>query len=71
MSLGLEGCAGRIEAIVYAEVMSSVSWQAHTEDLPAETPPEREITMLIPIKPGSKPPHQAPYRVPPGVDATI
>jgi len=29
VSLGLEGCAGRIEAIVHAEVMSSVSWQAH------------------------------------------
>ncbi len=28
------------------------------EDLPAESPPEREITMRIPIKPGSKPPHQ-------------
>ena len=41
------------------------------EDLPAETPPEREITMRIPIKPGSTPPHQAPYRVPPGADATI
>ncbi len=34
-------------------------------------PPQREITMQIPIKPGSKPPHQAPYRVPPGADATI
>jgi len=41
------------------------------EDLPAETPPEREITMRIPIKLGSRPPHQAPYRVPPGADATI
>jgi hypothetical protein len=41
------------------------------EDLPAETPPECEITMRIPIKPGSRPPHQAPYRVPPGADATI
>ena len=27
--------------------------------------------MLIPIKPGSTPPHQAPYLVPPGADATI
>ena len=41
------------------------------EDLPAETPPEREITMRIPIKPGCPPPHQAPYRVPPREDATI
>ncbi len=32
------------------------------EDLPAETPPEREINMRIPIKPGSKPPHQVPYK---------
>ncbi len=40
------------------------------EDLPAETHPEHEITMRIPIKPGSKPPHQAPYLVPPGADAT-
>ena len=31
------------------------------EDLPAETPPEREITMQIPIKAGSTQPHQAPY----------
>ena len=29
VSLGLEGCAGCIEAIVYADVKSSVSWQAH------------------------------------------
>ncbi len=41
------------------------------KDLPAETLPEREITIQIPIKPGSTPPHQAPYRVPPGADATI
>jgi hypothetical protein len=41
------------------------------KDLQAETPPERETTMRIPIKPGSKPPHQAPYRVPPRADATI
>ncbi len=27
--------------------------------------------MRIPIKQGSKPPHQAPYRVPPGTDANI
>ena len=29
VSLGLEGCAGRIEAVVHADVKSSVSWQAH------------------------------------------
>ena len=29
VSLGLEGCAGCIEAIVHADVKSSVSWQAH------------------------------------------
>ncbi len=38
------------------------------EDLPAETPLELEIT---PSNQGSKPPHQAPYQVPPGADATI
>ena len=37
VSLGLERCAGRIEAIVYAEVMSSVSWQAHIPPLLVQT----------------------------------
>ena len=35
--LGLERCAGRIEAIVHAEVMSSVSWQAHIPPLLVQT----------------------------------
>ncbi len=33
VSLGLEGCASRIEAIVHADVKSSVSWQAHSWDI--------------------------------------
>jgi hypothetical protein len=37
VSLGLERCAGRIEAIVHAEVMSSVSWQAHIPPLLVQT----------------------------------
>jgi hypothetical protein len=32
-------------------------------DLPAELPVEREFEMKIPIKPGSTPPNQAPYRM--------
>ena len=32
-------------------------------DLPAELPPEREFEMKIPVKPGSTPPSQAPYRI--------
>ncbi len=34
------------------------------EDLPAEPPPEREFNMKIPVKEGTQPPHQAPYRAP-------
>ena len=34
VSLGLEGCAGRIEAVVHADVKSSVSWQAHSMAFP-------------------------------------
>ena len=33
------------------------------EDLPHELPPEREFNMKLPIKPGSTPPNQAPYRI--------
>ncbi|MFN7739640.1 MAG: reverse transcriptase domain-containing protein, partial [Cyanobacteriota bacterium] len=33
------------------------------EDLPAQLPPEREISMRIPVQVGSIPPCQAPYRV--------
>lgn len=32
-------------------------------DLPLTLPPDREFTMNVPIKPGSTPPCQAPYRV--------
>ena len=37
VSLGLEGCAGCIEAIVHADVKSSVSWQAHIPPLLVQT----------------------------------
>ena len=37
VSLGLERCAGCIEAVVHAEVMSSVSWQAHIPPLVVQT----------------------------------
>ena len=40
-------------------------------DLPAHAPPEREISMRIPIKPGSIPPCQAPYRMDEGKKAAI
>ena len=33
------------------------------DDLPCDLPPDREFNMKIPIKPGSHPTHQAPYRV--------
>lgn len=40
-------------------------------DLPPHLPPEREINMRIPIKPGNSPPAQAPYRVHEDAKATI
>ena len=37
VSLGLEGCAGSIEAVVHADVKSSVSWQANIPPLLVQT----------------------------------
>lgn len=41
------------------------------EDLPPHLPPEREVVMKIPVKPGSTPPCQAPYRTNPKSQDTI
>ncbi len=51
----------------------------HLEDLlkefqdvfPEDQQRHPQMIMRIPIKQGSKPPHQAPYRVPPGANSTI
>ena len=44
VSLGLEGCAGRIEAVVHADVKSSVSWQAHISQLYQSLPSFQSVS---------------------------
>ncbi len=53
----------RPKGIPELETLLSKYKDVFPEDLPARLPPEREISMRIPVQVGSTPPCQAPYRV--------
>jgi hypothetical protein len=53
----------RPEGVFELEALLNKYKSVFPEDLPAKLPPEREISMRIPVQVGSIPPCQAPYRV--------